>query len=769
MKTKKNENQSSGKSFLGIITMTAMLAVLLLAACQTQLQNNTSSNANTGAQGGNLNLQSNAPATQGLKVFNNADELKNFLAMNSISANGNLDSGRGALTMGAAPEIMMKTSAVSDLTTSSGSAGASDFSTTNIQVEGVDEADFMKNDAQYIYMIADNKLIVVDAYNAETASIISTTQINSEDENDGDYYNQPIGKDIIINGDKLVLFVQGNEKAFYFQEYDITPMPAYKSATYVKIYDISDKTNPQLLKSYTLPGSYYQSRMIGNYVYAISQEGVYNNVYVDEPVVMQTDARGVSSQAIMPKIYYFDNPEQNYQFNTITSIDLSDNSVQDSKTFMLGYSNTLMVSQNNIFIAYQKQQYWPMPFMRIWGGSSYDAERFTNAILPLLPDDAASDNLKSDIQSIMKKGLKEEDQWKQVSGRLAQFYTKLDNDETLKNQYESTFQRISDAVEEYDNKKALENSKTIIQKIAIDKGSIEYKAKGEVYGTLLNQFSLDEYNGDLRVATTVNIWSGKSATYNNVYVLDDSMTQVGKLENLAEGERIYSTRFIGDKLYMVTFKQVDPLFAIDLSEPANPKVLGYLKIPGFSDYLHPYDATHIIGVGKETAENDFGGITTKGLKIALFDASDFSNPKLVDSVVIGDQGTDSPALHDHHAFLFSLSKNLLVLPVTEVINREKVNQYLYSNTIWHGAYVFHVDETGFSQIGKVQHSSTKSDYFDWWNQASVLRSLYMDNNLYTISNKYIKINDLENDLKELNTIVLPYEENRPYYYWGRTY
>ncbi len=774
-----NEKEGSASAkWFGIIALASMLAILFLAPCQTQPQGNgngPSGGTGTSSSGSEASASGQA-ATQQLKEFNNVNELEQFLASHSISASGSGTSGSlGTVTTSFSPSTQLKAAAVAspELATangvapaadtsavsgseSSGSGSAIDYSSTNVQVAGVDEPDYVKNDGQYIYMIADNKLIIVNAYDAPNASIISTTRINvPQADNGSDYYSQSTGREILINGDKLVLFVESNERAFYFQPYDITPYPTYKPVTYARVYDISDKESPKLLDSFKLPGSYYQARMIGNYVYAISQQSVFNNVYINEPLVTRTDSSG-NVKTVTPKIYYFDNPEQNYQFNTITSINLGDDSISDSKSFMLGYANTLMVSENNIYIAYQKQQYWPRPlFMPVYDGyGEYDKARFYNVTLPLLPAE-----LKSDIDGIMGKGLGEEEQWKQITDRLSSFDMEMDSNDTMRQKYQDTFQKIGDALEEYDTKKALENSMTIIQKIAIDSGSISYVAKGEVYGTLLNKYSLDEYNGYLRVATTVNIWTGKRTTYNDVFVLDGQMKQVGKLENVAEGERIYSTRFLGDKLYMVTFKQVDPLFVIDLSSPSSPKILGYLKMTGYSDYLHPYDATHIIGIGKETEQNDYGGITTKGLKIALFDVSDFSNPRIVDSVVIGDMGTDSPALHDPHAFLFSRSKNLLVLPVTEVTNRHKVSQYIYSNTIWHGAYVFNVTADGISQIGKVQHSSTTSDYFNWWDQASVMRSLYMDNYLYTISNRYIKINDLSNGLEPVKTINLPYQDN----------
>ena len=148
---------------------------------------------------------------------------------------------------------------------------------------------------------------------------------------------------------------------------------------------------------------------------------------------------------------------------------------------------------------------------------------------------------------------------------------------------------------------------------------------------MLNQFSMDEWNGCFRIATTRGHVSreGSSST-NNVYVLDSDLNVTGKLEGLAPGETIYSARFIGKRAYLVTFKKVDPFFVLDLSVPSDPKVLGALKIPGFSDYLHPYDENHVIGVGKNTVEADPGEgnfAWYQGMKVALFDVTDVANPQ----------------------------------------------------------------------------------------------------------------------------------------------
>jgi inhibitor of cysteine peptidase len=339
----------------------------------------------------------------------------------------------------------------------------------------------------------------------------------------------------------------------------------------------------------------------------------------------------------------------------------------------------------------------------------------------------------------------------------------MNNDPTLASQNEEMLSKIGTAVQEYDLRKQLEASGTIIHRIAIDNGRIEYGAKGEVIGSLLNQFSMDESGGNLRVATTFDTWLRERVQFNNVYVLDQGMNTIGKLENVSANERIYSARFIGDKLYLVTYQQTDPLFVIDLAEPTSPKVLGELKMPGFSTYLHPVDATHLIGIGRETGENEYGQTVTKGIKIALFDVSDFANPKLVDKYEIGGRDSDSAALYEHKAFLFSATKGMLVIPITEMTTQDKISQYEYNYGIWTGAYVFRVNSTGFQKMGTVEHSSYTNRYFDWGSGTAVTRSLYMDNNLYTISSKYVKANDLANGLAPLGTLNLPQTAGGYYY------
>jgi uncharacterized secreted protein with C-terminal beta-propeller domain len=326
-------------------------------------------------------------------------------------------------------------------------------------------------------------------------------------------------------------------------------------------------------------------------------------------------------------------------------------------------------------------------------------------------------------------------------------------------------ERAQERMIDFQKEIAKEQEKTIIHRISINSGEIKYESRGEVPGHVLNQFSMDEYNGHFRIATTTGSWDMTSK--NHVYVLDMNLDTVGNLEDLAPGESIYSARFIGNRVYLVTFRKIDPLFVIDLTDPYNPKVLGKLKIPGYSDYLHPYDENHVIGIGKETVaaeEGDFAWY--QGVKLSLFDVSDVEKPKEISKYEIGDRGTDSYALRDHKAFLFSREKGIMVLPILLAeIDEEKypngVPPNAYGDYVWQGAYVLELTlENGFLLKGRVTHLETdeeleKSGYY-FGSPYSVTRSFYIENVLYTVSLKKVKMNDMDT-LEQLGEVELPYE------------
>ena len=407
--------------------------------------------------------------------------------------------------------------------------------------------------------------------------------------------------------------------------------------------------------------------MIGNYVYVVVNSQPY---YIGGGIMFPTFS---SEQKGFPDIYYFDVPSSSYSFTNIISINVKDdNSEIQNKVYLLDYASAMYVSQDNIYLVYQKQI-----------KPSYRTERIVDEIIiPSAPADVAER-----IRFVMASDKFYYEKEQAISEIMQEWMQSLSPEQAgeLQKKFEEKYYEIeSDIQKEY--------QKSIVHRISISNGNIEYKAHGEIPGMPLNQFSMDQSGDYFRIATTTNnfrsfgigiavpavrggtepavaggssgsVSSGsaeagvavvgtsktenpteptepieptettiettstvtveEASSLNHIYVLDMDMNVVGKLENLAPDERIYSARFLGNRVYLVTFRQIDPLFVIDLSDPASPKVLGQLKIPGVSDYLHYYDDNHIIGVGRDATEK--GQVT--GLKLALFDVNDVANPK----------------------------------------------------------------------------------------------------------------------------------------------
>jgi uncharacterized secreted protein with C-terminal beta-propeller domain len=300
-----------------------------------------------------------------------------------------------------------------------------------------------------------------------------------------------------------------------------------------------------------------------------------------------------------------------------------------------------------------------------------------------------------------------------------------------------------------------QETNTEIFKFGLDGTTVNFISSGEVTGMLLNQFSMDEHEGYFRVVTTKGFtWDNEAPSENNLFILDKGMKQVGSIVGLAKGERIYSARFMGDKAYMVTFRETDPLFVMDVSNPTAPKVLGELKIPGFSNYLHPLDENHLIGFGYDTKSvpNENGGeprIITGGMKISLFDVTDFTNPIEKDMEIIGGQGTYSSLQHDHKALFQHREKGLFGFPVTlyEGSNKEGYGEYAGE-----GAVMYEITaEKGIKQVANLIKQPSSSQLYENYEQL-VQRMVYAGDTLYTISMKEMKSYDL-NTFKEIGVVT----------------
>ncbi|MHB8875904.1 MAG: beta-propeller domain-containing protein, partial [Myxococcaceae bacterium] len=302
---------------------------------------------------------------------------------------------------------------------------------------------------------------------------------------------------------------------------------------------------------------------------------------------------------------------------------------------------------------------------------------------------------------------------------------------------------------------------TTIHKFALvsDPPSSSYAGSGVVKGHVLNQFSMDEHDGYLRIATS----NGRVPSPNVSSVVTvlsqaaEGLEEVGRVDNIAPNEDIRSVRFEGTKGFMVTFKKTDPLFALDLSVPEKPRIAGALKIPGFSTYLHMMDATHLLSVGFD-AEDHGGFAYFQGLQLQVFDVSDLTNPTLAHKTVIGTRGSTSEAATNHLAFNYF--NGMLALPMVVCQGTEGGSSF--GNLTFGGLMVYDVTAAGgFSYRGGVSHDppETEGAYRNacssWWSSGStaVKRSVFMDEYVYSIAEDVIRVDRL--DSLGIDVAVLP--------------
>jgi len=488
------------------------------------------------------------------------------------------------------------------------SQSASDYSSTNTQVQGVDEADVLKNDGKYIYTISDDKVVIVDAFPANTMQKVS--EISFE------VGYRPV--DLYISGDKLFVVTDNMQDGRYYSgsSYIVTK---------VFMYDIIDRNTPKEIKTFEVTGRYTSSRMIGEKIY------VFTNL----------NAGRTNDGISIPQ--YRENSVSNFTEVKLDEIQYVPNDNYTSYTQI---------------IAYDLAEPLNSPKMVTYLGSS-----------------------ASDV------------------------YMSHENLYMAQNKY----------------------SETVVYKFNLDSVYPRFEAKGSVPGSIVNQFAMDEYDGNFRIATTKN-------NRNAVYILGASMRKLGSVTNMAPGEQIKSVRFEGNRGYVVTFRNTDPLFVIDLSNVRKPKVLGELKIPGYSTYLHTYDENHVIGFGYDGTTTGTNG----KLKIALFDITDVKNPK--EKFVEKIDARNSELLDNHKSLLFSKEKNLIAFAVGKYYNSNDIGK-VYTITL----------DKGFELRGEIVHEN-----------ADVRRMLYMDENLYGVSERtvsahninnvelinQIKISDVENEKKE---------------------
>lgn len=439
-------------------------------------------------------------------------------------------------------------------------AESSDFSNTNLQVEGVDESDYVKNDGNYLYIQSQNTVSIIDI-RGEKMKTIATVK--------PDLGTNGTIQDMYVDGDQLYLIIQTRETSLsdrnnYAAE-DVVYMD-YSDSTILQTYDIAGRTEGKLTGTVNVEGSYRTSRRTGDYIY------LFTNRYVGN-VTEQ------NKETIIPKI--------NGEMVQADCIYVRENAVNEF----------IVVSVN------------------------------VNE-----PDKAADQIVLMNANAEVYMG--------------------------------------NDSICLYCSSYSNNASYTDITKFSYKNGQMNAVAATSVTGTIEDTFAISESDGILRVLTTD--WSIE-ASENQLYLLDENLKLKGSLKNIATGEEIYAARYIGDIAYFITYHNTDPLFAVDISDPEKPKMLGQIEVTGFSDYLHPFGEDLLLGIGYETDPDTSERL---GVKLTMFDISDPTELEVVDSVTFS--GTYCNAASDYKCALVDVEKNLIGFEVTDWNTATEMRYMVYS-------------------------------------------------------------------------------------------
>lgn len=452
------------------------------------------------------------------------------------------------------------------------------YSTTNIQTEGVDEADITKTDGKFIYRLQGNQSL---PRNSQTLEIVSANKGKLKKTGTFTFDTENQITEFYLYQNMAIAIAQGfittpanSGKAADISGEEIADACAPISTdqfTQILFIDIQDKEHPTKIGELTQSGYYVQSRLSEGYLYMVTGE----DALIEYDGKSAISIPCVESKKVPADHILIPEGTQNTAFTTIASVDLKNIGQYADSRSILTSPDDFYMSQENIYLYNTKY---------------------------IVPE------------------------------KKATHYT----------------------------------NRTEITKFHYSKGKLSGKAAGEIEGSIKDSFAINEYNGKLRVVTSVkhsrrdtitdtirNVLIGYQDNTekedNSVYVLDENLSVLGSITGIAENERVYSARFQGDIGYFVTYKETDPLFSVDFSDPEKPKLIGELKLPGFSEYLHFYSDTLLLGIGESGNGN---------IKLSMFDISDPANVKETDKYVLKDMES-SPALYNYRSVLIDPDKNII--------------------------------------------------------------------------------------------------------------
>ena len=676
--------------------------------------------------------------------------------------------------------MMAESSAESDstsATTSSGDDRTGEVSGTNNQESGVDEADFIKTDGHYIYMINGNELLIMGVPEFGELNLLSnTTMIGSPMEmmlegerlvitSSINYWNLPSDHPLLelMGHDESYTWVNSNgiEKTHTYTRYE--------SLVMYTIIDISNKLNPAIEKELLIEGNYHTARLVDGTVRSVTH--------------LYTYFQGIQTWVNLPDDYYL-TKSINEQMNIWNS----------------SLSNTIR-SNNEVIQSLTLEDFVPQIYERNSNGTYVQSSMFSDDCSEFSASPETTVRGLTTIMTMKMFGENIEFEVDHITSRWAHVYSSgnvlLLAEPTADWWW---FWRNND-FEDTTNIHAFDIS---------DSNSTSYIGSGRVSGTVQDQFSMSEFQGSIRIASTSDAWGrwwldaeldddGEpifSGPTNQVTILQyegvnciadpcNILNQVGIIEDIAPNETIWSARFVGERGYLVTFENIDPLWVLDLSNPLDPKILGELEIPGVSTYIHPVDADHLLTIGIGPGEDGLG-LDWSTTQVSLFDVSDPSNPSLSDIQVLSPGYVDgncedmmscgwtwswSEASYEHKAFTYWGPEEMLAVPLSTyryTWENNDVGEYTYNYEYVSTLKMINVDveNESLSLHGTANHSDfyNSEESNSWWGgETSIRRSIFMGEFIYSFSALGAVVHKID-DMSVQVELNLPGHQLNDYYF-----
>lgn len=571
-----------------------------------------------------------------------------------------------------------------------GPKAAESASGTNNQVVGVDEADIVKTDGRYVYLSMNGALRIVEALNPK---VISVTKMPGD------------AREMFIEGDRAVVYTaSGAHGRPCTYAYDCQ-FAGDGTATRITVFDIADRANPKQVRQIDFSGSLMAARRIGRTIHT---------------VVADNDNQVVASYNTWPD-----------------DLDTCGNKedVVRKKFAALKVENERKIRQN-VWFPTVKEKGVETPMC---GGLLETAIKDGQAFTTIASFDMFDDKTPAVTATIQSRP------GAVFASANTLYMSVVHQKNASKGRWYSFYPTVTEVSEIH------------AFRIGESPKATQYMGSGIVPGHVLNQFSMDEWYGYLRVATS----KGRVPDPNVHSVLsilapgkNGNLVRVGAIDKIAPGEDIRAVRFDEDRGYIVTFKKTDPLFVMDLYDPSKPAILGELKIPGFSTYIHRIDPDHLLSIGFDA--NDHGSFAYfDGVILQLFDVSKPTDPQLIHKEKIGTRGSSSEAATNHLAFNYFADRGLLAIPMT-VCDGGSDGAY-GTKLAFSGLLVYNVDlDKGFTKLGGVDHGKRGANCGTWWSNANSLvkRSIFLDDLVYSIATDRLKVQRMESFGTDLADIAL---------------